>query len=71
MKKAVIAIAILALSGCSAIINEGIERRVEFNDQKARVLKHAPCDMSVGAMLRTTTAEERAAIMTLCPGGGV
>lgn len=67
-------LAALILAGCSAItgseafVTEAAQQRMELNDNKARLLKIAVCDMSVGAYHRALSQSEREAVTTLCGG---
>ena len=58
---------LIVLSACTAI-GMAVEKKIEFNDNKARVLKRMPCDMAIGAYHRTLTDLEQAAVDALCGG---
>lgn len=74
MKIIIIAIALCALAGCSAIqgseavVTELTQQKIEFNDNKARLLSLAVCDMSVGAYHRALSAAQQDAVTVLCGG---
>ena len=79
MKAAVMVVALVALSGCSlspfyaqvrASIDQGIEQavddRMEYNDDKAQLILKLPCDISIGAYYRLLNPMQRAGITMLC-----
>jgi PBP1b-binding outer membrane lipoprotein LpoB len=57
-----------ALTGSEAFVTEAVQQKMEFNDNKARLLKIAVCDISVGAYHRALSQDERDAVTTLCGG---
>ncbi len=71
MKTLVIVLA-LFLAGCSAaqeaFVTAGAQKRMDFNDGKARVLMLSLCDMSLGSYNRALNQGQRDAVMTICGG---
>ncbi len=72
MKRYLPVIIILALTGCTAAqeaaVTAGAQKRMQFNDSKARVLMLSLCDMSVGSYNRALGQGQRDAVATLCGG---
>lgn len=78
------ALALLALTGCSACslapngaqiealvtkaVEQGIKDRKDYNDDKAGALLEAPCDISLGAYFRIGNAVKQEGLQMLCSG---
>ncbi len=69
-KPIVIALAGLILVSCASVQAEVIDRAKEANDDAARALVAAPCQMSVGSFNRLAQ-HQRVAIDLLCGGNAL
>lgn len=66
-----VCVVLLAAAGCANIegaVNQGIAAKQTYNDNKARALLQANCDIAVGSYWRVMNNLERRAVDTLCKG---
>lgn len=71
MRAIVATVVLMALSACAEVrtmTHAGIEQKTQYNDSQARFYSIVPCDMTIGAYIRTLNDVQQRAVWTLCGG---
>jgi hypothetical protein len=71
MKKIALPLALVLLAGCAEVrtmTQAGVEQKIQYNDSQARFYSIVPCDMTIGAYIRTLNDVQQQAVWLLCGG---